>query len=526
MPEHVVVTTDDIEAAVPLRNAFQEQGYAVELLTPTERLADVEDPLLLVLTGNLDQKRARRLGREAAQHGWLPVMGLGDGAVSTDTRRRLGLVEVFQKPVDADEVALVGHRLMERQRLREITGIVGRTEAMEEVIERITQIAPVSSTVLITGESGTGKELVARGIHALSPRHDRPFVAANVAALPETLLESELFGHEKGAFTGAESQRRGFFELAHGGTLFLDEIGEMPPPTQTKLLRVLEQREFMRVGGEEPLHVDVRVLAATNRDLRDRVERGEFRRDLYYRLNVLHIALPPLRQRREDIPLLIDVFMEDAVREHDLPRVVISPEAMKALADYEWPGNIRELKNLVESMVVLATGRAVGVEDLPASIRSGRHEPPALPVHVPQPTPDAETSPALEFMFRMMLQLRMDVDDLRREFDSYRRDHPGFPGPLALPYPYPYLEAGGGGGEGGGAAGVGGLAAEPVAGEAEDEEEGVVVYRPGMTMRDLEREAIMSALAEVDGNRRAAAEMLGIGERTLYRKIKEYDIPL
>ncbi|HKJ92519.1 MAG TPA: sigma-54 dependent transcriptional regulator [Longimicrobiales bacterium] len=523
MAEQVVVTTDDIEAAVPLRDAFQEQGYAVELLTPTERLADVAQPLLLVLTGNLDQKRARRLAREAAQHGWLPVIGLADGAVSLETRRRLGLAEVFQKSADADEVALIGHRLMERQRLREITGIVGRTEAMEEVIERITQIAPVSSTVLITGESGTGKELVARGIHALSPRHGKPFVAANVAALPETLLESELFGHERGAFTGAESQRRGFFELAHGGTLFLDEIGEMPMPTQTKLLRVLEQREFMRVGGEEPLRVDVRVLTATNRDLRERVEVGEFRRDLFFRLDVLRIELPPLRQRREDIPLLMDVFVEQAAREHDLPPVVVSPEAMKILVEYHWPGNIRELKNLVESLVVLGNGRVIGPDDLPAPVRSGPRERPALPVHVPQPAPDAQTSPALEFMFRMMLQLRLDVDDLRREFESYRREHPDFPGPLSLPYPYPYLEPGEA------EPARPGTLSQPFDDEPEDEEggeEGVVVFRPGMTMRDMEREAIMAALAEVNGNRRAAAEALGIGERTLYRKIKEYDIPL
>ncbi len=528
MAEHVVITTDHIETAVPLRDAFQRQDYAVELLTPTEKIGDVEEPVLLVVTGNLGEKRARRLAREAHEKG-IPVMGIA-GSVPPDTAQRLGLAHSFTLPVDPDEVALVGHRLVERERLRQVTGIVGRTEAMEEVLERVTQIAPVNSTVLITGESGTGKELVARGIHALSPRRSEPFIAANVAALPETLLESELFGHEKGAFTGASARRKGFFELAHGGTLFLDEIGEMPATTQTKLLRVLEQKEFMRVGGETAIHVDVRVLAATNRDLRQQVEVREFRRDLYYRLNVLHIDLPPLRQRREDIPLLVNTFVEETAREHDLPGVVISPEALQVLCDYSWPGNVRELRNLVESMVVLAAGGVIEPEDIPEPVRSGVREPPPLPVHVPRELEGEEggaPTPALEFMFRLMLQLRMDLDDLRAEFDSYRRRHPDFPGPLPMPYPYPYLE------EGEGPREIS-VARQPiredVAGATEEDEtgaeEGIVVFRPGMTMQDLEREAITAALAEVDGNRRAAAEMLGIGERTLYRKIKEYGIPL
>jgi transcriptional regulator with PAS, ATPase and Fis domain len=229
-------------------------------------------------------------------------------------------------------VALAGRRLMERRRLREVTGIVGETDAMQEVLERITQMAPVNSNVLVTGESGTGKELVARGLHALSPRRHRPFIAANVAALADTLLESELFGHEKGAFTGAIAQRKGFFELADRGTLFLDEIGEMPAATQTKLLRVLEQREFMRVGGEVPIRVDVRVVAATNQPLRQLVELGEFRRDLYYRLNVLHIELPPLRERARTSRSWSRSSSRHE-REHDLAPVEITPEALEVLVD-------------------------------------------------------------------------------------------------------------------------------------------------------------------------------------------------
>src|SRR5690606_4266212 len=193
-----------------------------------------------------------------------------------------------------------------------------------------------------------------------------PFIAVNVAALPENLLESELFGHEKGAFTGASSLRKGLFELAHTGTIFLDEIGEMPPATQTKLLRVLEEREFRRVGGEEPLRVDVRVIAATNRNLREQVEVGAFRRDLYHRLNILRIELPPLRERKADIPLLIHGFIRELSREHDRPFRGIEPEALQLLVDYAWPGNVRELRNLVESMVVLAPGRTIRPEDIPS----------------------------------------------------------------------------------------------------------------------------------------------------------------
>ncbi|HLU26223.1 MAG TPA: sigma-54 dependent transcriptional regulator [Longimicrobiales bacterium] len=535
MAETVLITTHDLEPAVRLRNAFEEAGFPVELLTTTERIADVRDPGLLIITGGVGEKRARRLLREAGELDHFPVIALLDAseAITPEARRQLGISATFTKPVDVDEVVLVGRRLIDRRRLRAVTGIVGETEAMQEVLERVVQIAPVNATVLITGESGTGKELVARGIHALSNRRHRPFIAANVAALPETLLESELFGHEKGAFTGAIAQRKGLFELANRGTLFLDEIGELPLSTQTKLLRVLESREFMRVGGESPIQVDVRVIAATNQNLRHLVELGEFRRDLYYRLNVLHIELPPLRERAEDIPILVETFIRQAAREHDRPRVVVSPEAMAVLQAYPWPGNIRELKNLVESMVILAPGRVIGPEDIPPSVRAGAS---GAPTMLPMPIPrrrarenderdGAGPTPELEFIFRTLLGLRMDLDDLRREFEEYRRAHPELP--EHVDYSYPYVRSL--------KAGRGIEVAEVVAPETDhhevedetnDVEEGVVVYRPGMKMSDLEREAITVALQEVRGNRRKAAEMLGIGERTLYRKIKEYGIPI
>jgi DNA-binding NtrC family response regulator len=518
--ETVVITTDDLEPAVRLRAAFEGEGLRVELLTAGETLADAHgEPVLVVLTGGLRERRARALVSAAHDRGRIPVVGLVEETepTSREVCRELGISECFAKPVDVDEVVLVSRRLMERERLREITGIVGETEAMEEVLERVVQIAPVDSTVLILGESGTGKELVARGIHALSRRRHRPFIAVNVAALPETLLESELFGHEKGAFTGAASLRKGLFELAHGGSIFLDEIGEMPLATQTKLLRVLEEREFRRVGGEEEIRVDVRVVAATNRDLREQVVAGDFRRDLYHRLNVLRIELPPLRERRADIPRLIERFIRHFSATHDRPFLGIDPEALRILVEYDWPGNVRELRNLVESMVVLAPGRVIRPEDIPPEVRAGRRSEALVPIvgRHSAPQEGAQARPQeLEFIFRTLYDLKLDVDDLRREFEVYRARHEREV-VHHLPPPAPAGE---------GYISLATLGGSPPREEEPEEERGVVVFRPGMTMQELEREAISAALREAAGNRRKAAEMLDIGERTLYRKLKEYGI--
>jgi DNA-binding NtrC family response regulator len=512
--ETVIITTDDLEPAVRLRAAFEEIGYATELLTAGEEVETVRgEPVLLIVTGHLREPRARaRIASARAVR--LPALGLLEPTEpsSREICRLLGLTECLVKPVDVDEAVQVGRRLIQREQLRRITGIVGETDVMEEVLERVVQIASVDSTALIQGESGTGKELVARGIHALSARRHRPFIAVNVAALPETLLESELFGHEKGAFTGAASLRKGLFELAHSGDIFLDEIGEMPMGTQTKLLRVLEEREFRRVGGEELIRVDVRVIAATNRSLREEVEAGRFRRDLYHRLNVLRIELPSLRERKEDIPPLVERFIDEFSRAHDRPFRGIDPEAMQILVDYRWPGNVRELRNLVESMVVLAPGRVIGPLDIPAEVRSGGRT--LLPVSLrPAPQARAEADGGeLEFVLRTLFDLKLDLDDLRREFEVYRRrrssevEIPFYPALPPAPSPPPALER----------------EAEPVQLAVPDEDR--VVYRPGMTMQDVERETIAAALREVNGNRRRAAEILQIGERTLYRKIKEYEI--
>lgn len=268
--------------------------------------------------------------------------------------------------------ALIKENVRLRQELNERgpTGrLIGRSPALMKVIQTVNQIAPLKSTVLLSGESGVGKELVAEAIHLMSPRKDRPLVKVNCGALPEGLIESELFGHEKGAFTGAIQQRKGRFELADTGTIFLDEISEMPLPTQVKLLRVLQEGEFERVGGTQTLKVDVRVIAATNVDLEAAVAGGRFRKDLYYRLHVIHLQIPALRERAEDIPMLALHFLDKFCRENNRPLNGFSPAAMQALKRYHWPGNVRELQNVVERAVALCQGSTVELSDLPEEVR-------------------------------------------------------------------------------------------------------------------------------------------------------------
>ena len=499
----VLVSTHHLPVAGRLREAFRAVGYSVDLVTPAEDLTMAREPVLLVVTSAVVE--AAGLIRQAETLG-LPVIVVSPEREVAPPELGSSVAEAFGAGVSPDDVALMGRRVVERRRLQRETGIIGETDAMREVLERVLQIAPTPSTVLITGESGTGKELIARGLHALSPRRHKRFIAVNVAALPDTLLESELFGHEKGAFTGAIDSRRGLFELAHGGTIFLDEVGEMPLATQTKLLRVLEQREFLRVGGEESIRVDVRIITATNQDLRQMVALREFRRDLYYRLNVLSIQLPPLRERRADIPLLVAAFVLEVSAQNGRPFPGISPAAMEILKAHHWPGNVRELRNLVESMVVLSPGREIQPGDIPPEVRGGGA---LLPVLVPRGEPGEGAAgglrPQLEFIFRTLVDLRVDMDDLRREFDVYREDL----GVRTLSAPAPAEIR----------------VSPPVNGHAiAVDEAGVVVYRAGMTMEEVERGTILAALRDEGGNRRRAAEVLGIGERTLYRKIKQYGL--
>ena len=528
----VLVSTHHLERAGELRSAFQSAGYEVELVTPDEDISGGRPIELLVVTGSPTSPAARTLVRRARSESNAPAFAIAEDA-GTIPMLAAHYQEVFSSGVRADDLVFVARSIIERRRLQALAGIVGETDEMKEVLERVVQFAPVASTVLVTGESGTGKELVARGIHHLSSRRHRPFIAVNVAALSETLLESELFGHEKGAFTGAIDSRRGLFELADKGTIFLDEIGEMPIATQTKLLRVLEQREFRRVGGENVIRVDIRVVTATNQDLKQLVALGRFRKDLFYRLNVLHIELPPLRRRRDDIPLLVDAFIEDASRRHDRRFEGISLEAVEILKDYHWPGNIRELQNLIESMVVLAPGRQIRPEDIPLDVRGNAPGPAALIPLVERGSRALEDSsalsirPELEFIFRTLVDLRMDIDDLRKEFETYRPPHRGSPASGD-----PYLIN-----EGRVEIRVRPGAASDASWDVEESievsqaesleeqhENGAVVYRSGMTMEDLERAAIAAVLRDVRGNRRKAAQLLSIGERTLYRKIKKFGL--
>lgn len=288
---------------------------------------------------------------------------------------RMGeLRKVVGKALETQQLLAENQRLRDALQDRGPTGrIIGRGPALLKVIHMVNQIAPMKSTVLLSGESGVGKELIAEAIHVQSPRKSKPLVKLNCGALPEGLIESELFGHEKGAFTGAIQQRKGRFELADGGTMFLDEISEIPPATQVKLLRVLQEGEFERVGGSQTLKADVRVIAATNRDLEAEVATGRFRKDLFYRLNVIHLTIPPLRERSEDVPLLALHFLDKFCLENNRPPMGFSPEAMRTLKNYSWPGNVRELQNVVERAVALTTGNMVLFEDLPDEIR--KHSP-------------------------------------------------------------------------------------------------------------------------------------------------------
>src|SRR4051812_6123949 len=420
-----LLTLNDVEPAVRLNAALEAEGVDTAVVSPLDDMRAAlkrEKPDVIVFSGELTEPATVALVKEQLWEG-IAAVGLADipEPAPLDRLRLIGYVDVYPKPISIPAVVAGVRGILERRRLQRITGLMGESEPMREVMVQIEQIAPVTSTVLNEGESGTGKELVARAIHVLSPRKTKPFIAVNVGALPETLLESELFGHEKGAFTGAAERRLGRFELADTGTIFLDEIGEIPQSTQVKLLRVLEEREFTRVGGTASISVNVRVVAATNRPLREHVEEGSFRADLYYRLNVLSIYLPPLRERRSDIPLLVRRFIRDLSAQHDRPFPGISAEAMELLVSYPWPGNVRELRNLVESMVVLSHGSEIGPDDLPRQIRDGGSAR-FLPVRTPGVSHEAARSDGreLEFILRSLLELKFEVEELRRRIDDGR----------------------------------------------------------------------------------------------------------
>ncbi len=447
----IFVFDDDADSLASVAAALRRDGFDVHPFgDPREGLARLAaeggdvvltDLRMPGLTG-LDVIR-----RVADENPGVPVVVLtAFGTVESAVEAvRAGASDYLMKPVGIPQLRAAVFKAVKERAMRKeiehlrgevdrkygIEGIVGSSRAMEELFRKIRLVAPTRMNVLVQGESGTGKELVARAIHALSPRRGRRFIPLNCAALAENLLESELFGHEKGAFTGAVATRQGMLEVADGGTLFLDEIGEMSQALQAKLLRAIEEKEVIRVGGSQVIKVDARIIAATNRDLAARVAEKAFREDLFYRLNVFNIAVPPLRERRDDIPKLADHFLKEVSRENKAPEKRLSPDAVKALLAYRWPGNVRELRNAMETASLVAATDTIAPGDLPPGIVG-------------------ETIP------------------------------PSAGGPIPLPAP--------------------------------------------RTLDEIERDAIRAALAATGGNKTQAAKLLGIGLKTLHRKVKEYAI--
>lgn len=387
MSKRVLIADDEKNMRWVLGEALTAEGYEIaEAADGKQALAAVEDnpPDLMVLDHKMPAPDGMEVLRRIRSRGLeFPVIMLtAHGNVATAVEAmKAGATEYLTKPFDLEELKLaidkairiselsaeVGRLREELERDWDVEGIVAADTRMVEILSTVEKVAPHSATVMIYGESGTGKELIARAIHRLSPRGTKPFVEVHAGALPETLLESELFGYEKGAFTGAMTAKPGRFELANGGTLFLDEVGDISLGVQVKLLRVLQERRFERLGATRSIDVDVRVLAATNRDLQQLIADGQFREDLFYRLNVVPITLPPLRQRPSDVPRLVAHFLD----KYQAGSKTITNDAMQALIGYPWPGNIRELENTIERIVILAQGDEIGIEDLPEEVRIG-----------------------------------------------------------------------------------------------------------------------------------------------------------
>lgn len=398
--------------------------------------------------------------------------------------------------------------------IAENIGLIGRSASIKSVVRDICKIAPSDVAVLIIGESGTGKDIAAKAIHQLSHRRTRPLVIVNSGAIAEGILESELFGHERGAFTGAVSERKGYFETANGGTIFLDEIGDMPPVTQVKLLRVLESGEFLKVGGSLVKKSDVRLIAATNRNLEQMVRRGEFRKDLYYRLKAITLNISPLRARREDIPILIEKFIRVFSEQTHGNFKGFSAEAMDIMIRYRWPGNVRELKNFVESLITLKRGEMVTASDVSNNLQNFK-DIDAIDVdepdntHLPVATHLTPEQAEREMLYRTLLSLKQDISDIKHFLGAKF---------------------------GGAPAGLSGHTTSPVIIDKKISESKVVepeVYnvdesseRDTMDVGEAEKELIIKALRRYDGKRSMAAKALGLSERTLYRKIKEYNLNL
>ncbi len=450
MKFNILIVDDEKNIREGLGASLEMDGYKIFLAENGKKGLDAvnREDIDLVIT---DLKMPELSGEEllkkiTSANPNIPVIILtGHGSIETAvTAMRNGAFDFLTKPVNLDRLSLLVKRALSNRQLvlkhreledeverlskrQKFSAIIGKSAQMRKVLEVVEQVADTKASVLITGESGVGKELIADAIHNLSSRKNERFIKVHCAALSENLLESELFGHEKGSFTGAIARKRGRFELADKGTIFLDEIGEINQSVQIKILRVLQEKKFERVGGEETLEVDVRILSATNKDLKNEIGKGTFREDLFYRLNVVNIHVPPLRERKEDISLLSAAFLNEFARDNGKKIDGIDPKAYRALYNYDWPGNIRELRNCIESSVVMCRGNIITLNDMPPSVAAGRD-------------------------------------------DEYIR------------------------------------------------------ISPGMSLEEAEKEIIRMTLIHAKGNKTKTAEILGIGRKTLHRKIKEFNL--
>ena len=405
----ILIIDDEKNIREGLGAAFEMEGYEVRLAANGKEGLDciAKGDIDLVITdlrmdGISGEEVLRRVTTETPGIPVIVLTGHGSIDAAVDAMRN-GAYDFLTKPLNLDRLSMLAKRALERRELslqhtqlkaevssaHTLDNMIGKSGEMQKVFTLIKKVAPTKASVLITGESGVGKELVADAIHNLSPRSAHEMIKVHCAALSETLLESELFGHEKGAYTGAEKMQKGRFELAHESTIFLDEIGEVNAGVQVKLLRVLQDHKIMRVGGEKTIDIDVRVIAATNRDMEKEVKEGRFREDLYYRLNVVHIAVPPLRERRDDIPLLLNAFLKEYAKENGKNVTGIDNRARALLYKYDWPGNIRELRNCIESAVVMCGGNEITPEDLPPTV-SASIAAPSITIPVGTTLDDAE----------------------------------------------------------------------------------------------------------------------------------------
>jgi len=409
MKAKILIVDDEDAIRTSLRMTFEYEGYTCLLAAngpAALKIAEQNSPDLVFLDIKMPQMDGLEVLKKMRElKGAPPVVILsGHGNVATAVEAtKLGAFDFIEKPPETERLMVVARNALREKRLVEENErlklafderyrMVGESALLEKAQDAIKRAAPTNATVLITGESGVGKELVARAIHKNSHRADEAFVQVNCAALPEELIESELFGHEKGSFTGATEKQIGKFEQADRGTIFLDEVGDMSQKTQAKVLRVLQEQEVERLGSARTIKVDVRVIAATNKNLEEAIERGEFREDLYFRLNVIPIVVPPLRDRREDIPRLVQHFAKRTAEEHNLRPKRFEPSAMDVLSRYRWRGNIRELRNTVERLMIMTPADAVRVEDLPSDIRNA--EASVARTSAPVPAPAAENTPA------------------------------------------------------------------------------------------------------------------------------------